>query len=1273
MAVHQSKEEEDKGYRDKFLKESIDKYLPQLIPGAAQEVSEESIAQVMGSMVNDLKNMDPKKMPYTTCKHGLMTMYLLAQWEPYKNLPLETTKDKREEICADIHKMFSMHLLSDPRFWKPMMDLANREQAYEKYLSKKTEIDLLFLTIKAIGIDPVVKMLVEGINYNFEEALPTHQMNEQPIDDEMPFNFDDELFNSYYWELQAVPHPGHREQLHWADSSTQVLPTCHIHTNAYNERLSSDFEPRVEREDEDWVYETHCVYCYVSARQQRNEGYRVQAVHKFDDPDYLTLAAQMNLQYKDGKWLIPTHQDTALIPVQQMNEKDDWDKPPPVQNRYESASYFQLLTGGNVNRRNDFKSWFSKQMEPTQQGHKLELQAGDYPYDWDNYPKTNAGTPHHGPGPETTPTHQSGTVAANPTASPPAPQPMNTTQRQEEQVVTNPSATEATITGTFGDNTAHEIPALTQSTSVAKPGSKDDPYPDQGMGQILSRVYEVDTITWSYNDATGDFIWSGYLPDLLLAIPNIIEKLDRFEFLRASCRLTFRLNGVIMHFGCLMLTYCPHYNSSSNVQRYFQTAYTASNLGAHLLSPNTNMTMDIEIPWVTPARYQRLEDVSSEPGFCGYVAAHVLAPLTLEGASSTPELKITVYAQFVLPEPAGLGLRVDTTQKRNILIKYKQYLKKKASEKRGTSKEDEDFEMLLDLLPSHQMSEQDTKSEKKTQSSKYAKKAKQQTESFLAPIAAEATEILGFLSEFKGALMDKPTDLAPVQKVLITPQSGLALADGLDQCEPLSLIPENKVAYDPIGQFGQKKDYNLFNNYKLRPSLIALGTWTASNNPGDRLLNLPLCPMAVHWYNTVVPGKDPKKDKDTTYVNFDMTNWANLAQFFKYWHGGTKFAFYIWASKFTSGRLTLKWLPNPTYNSAIANNVFGDVIFHQIDMTGDTVYTFTIPWLQNRFWERVPDIREVEIGNITAWDGINGQLVVEVSSPLTISNSGKTPIVYFGVFWSGAEDFVVQVPKQPPDYLDGSINGFRAKQTKHVEKDAKMKALEKKLDALIPTHQSNDCTKAVDVMLLFTDNVFPPMVPATMSAEKFVSMGETPESWTQLFRRFTLAKKETLSGASSYASKYDPFGDNLDDVWPLARALRAFHFKKGSFRVKALYKYGTATVEMSAGNNYANDSTDQDLYAIRGQTWTLTSIRPWIEFQIPFYYQYDMVCNSNYPNEHSVFPGAIIRMVNYTSSTTNFTGELWWYVSLGDDFSLGWPAAPVPLKYLVPPSTKKTA
>lgn len=1043
-------------------------------------------------------------------------------------------------------------------------------------------------------------------------------------------------------------------------------------------------------------------------------------------------------------------------------------------------------------------------------------------------------------------------------------EPKETTTLMDKQQVTNPQATDSTETVTFGDNTGKEEPGvlLDESVDIYK---GTDPYPDQGLRQMLSREYVVANFNWAGTSTAGAQLQQVSFPGALFSVPQIKEKLDFFQFFRADTIVTLRLNGSQMHYGALQVAWIPHYKDG-NTLNYEQSIYTLANLNTSILSPNTSTTVQIKIPYVAPSDYWNMKDDPSTTasGFFGIVFIHVLSPLRLTTDGTTPTLNVTVFAHFENPEPAGIAVRdvgsltallqaeaqlnlppvfdenvqdktksPKETQNRKRLwlleslaseglfdlsildnpdekteealktaVMSYLYLRKVRDEQSREEKPDllkhvfktlnpdvtqvklsdhdsklmeaqaaepssiqtkiaagawsaqdhalrlqalqetleEDRRKLQDLElemlvrkeaqraslylnpgPSSRVVpgvsadlmeaqsgrgrrqktsgrrdrattdddqidlEQDMKSELKTTSDKFAKNIKKSMTSVTRDVSNLA--IGGFsdvLDMGLGFLMDKPIDVQAVTKIRPDSNSGLALGNGLDQVEQLGIVPNNLVVND-YKVYKESKDYNLFENYKMLPGLVLLGQFDASATVNSRVFVHPVTPTRTAW--ELAAGEN----------RFYTTHISNLASFFGYWTGSMKYHILFFTSKFISGRVTMKWIPDPTYNAAITNADFGNSLGHTIDITGDTSYSFTIPWMQQKPWQKVPTPTVASDPSVSTWLGFNGQIALYITNPLVVGQVTGTASVGYALYCSGGPDFRVARPMELwTGYHDGSLAPSLMKKLlrEKKEKDRKKNSKEEADDFHIVDRQSNSVIKrtsssvkmvaqasgpsggpsGVDSVTLSVnpraifEKPFPTLVPTTVTVRKDLTMGEEITSWQELARRYTRIEETEPSVANAYLIQRDDFliDQTLAQAQFWQRINRTFHYRRGSLRYKVhAVRWDTsitAHLNMIARNDSNEDGLRMDLgYGAEGACTSDTQIKSFLEFQLPFYLDMEMACSTNYPEEIVNYP----KMWTYVSpKQTNVAGpwafiyEVW--ISVGDDWTWGWPSVPMP-------------
>lgn len=989
-------------------------------------------------------------------------------------------------------------------------------------------------------------------------------------------------------------------------------------------------------------------------------------------------------------------------------------------------------------------------------------------------------------------------------------EPKSTTIKAENQEVTNPQDSEVTPTVTHGDNVGKEQPGLLLTANVSPLSEGIDPYPSQGLEQVLGRQYLVDTFTWASTDAMASLKRTCSFPGLLYVVANIREKLDHYQFMRAGVEVTVRLNGTSFHQGALQIAWCPHYNSaaiSGNNILYEQSLETLSNCPHSILSANTNATVSFTIPYIAPSRFWNLKDSPSNglqaDGWMGKVWFSVLAPLLLSGTGSTPSLTVNVFARFVDIQVSGATLRDASMENRELtkeelIAKLKELTSKEVMSKinggkacssalitkerkmpdgakclKVLKKIDElvnkkvgpDYSCVVmfchkensgqlkeklqkflngghqtpDLKPQRKVDPKaflveeisqavssrfktGKKKPVKTRGTRYAREddedeemdlktefadmgkqvatgLKKSIKKSVVDISSLGIDALGgLLDSGLGFLADKPTDNAPPIKIVNDLFTNITNCDGLDGGVKLAVSPTNSVSNDP-SLYGQTRDYCRFENYKMLPGIIAWGTWAAADAQEHREFVIPVNPQICN--SLTLSGSD---------VLFYLPHIGNLASFFKYWRGSMKYHLIIFTNKYTTGRLVIKHIPDPTYNSAIANAVFGDTFSHQIDVTGDTSYSFTIPYLAQTSWLRTSDPLTVNTNPVTTWGFANGQIAAYVMAPLANGQSTVTPQANWVLYASGGPDFEVACPTNPgAAYGDGTglltLSDKEKEINEKVEQEFEKINSEAKQPKIVQYGNKNKACSAMTSPLTGVDlslnpralfeQPFPTLVETKVTIPQKVSMGEEVTSWTQLMRRMSLYMySTTVTISAGINSKIYPWsyvtGRLVDNhgVAPgivqngycqFSRAMRTFHYRRGSIRCKVqIFSQVTDTTDpvdiylIIAPGNVADVTSlafgTPEAYG-EGIVMQQCSNRRAVEAEVPFYCPLDMVCNAVFFGETDV-PMILLQVNDHTSSSANKC-SIRWFIGAGDDWSMGWPMTPVVVAHLFAPEESK--
>jgi len=643
---------------------------------------------------------------------------------------------------------------------------------------------------------------------------------------------------------------------------------------------------------------------------------------------------------------------------------------------------------------------------------------------------------------------------------------------------------------------------------------------------------------------------------------------------------------------------------------------------------------EVEIPWIAPSKYLNLSCLSTatnpNEGFIGRVEIFNLAPLRLVADGTVPTMEVSVYAWFTEPECAGMGLRTGGLVEKEAQM----------SGKGGKS-------------------EQSAKTNAQSIGEEFAQKSKTVVKKTVMDLSSVATGSLkSFLDMGLGMLFDKPTSKQMIMKIQRSgDNSGFSLMNGADNCEVIGASVENRVSTE-TSVYIKKKDYNLFENYKGLPSLIKYGSWDGTQIRGYKIMEIPQDPSYV-WAQTI-----------STTRYYSLSHLANYASNFHFWKGSINYCLMLFTSKFISGRIVIKWIPDPTWTSSVANDQFGDTVSHVVDFTGDTVYKFSIPYLRQSEWLKVNNLQDgTDTSPATIWKGRNGQFVVSVLNPLNLGASTGTASVYYALWVSGGADFTCARPQSMlTTYVDGTVatlNSEEGKQGKEEEFVVVPRHMVKKGTSMKIAQMSGpDLTTAgMDVRAIF-DTPFPSLIPTKVSVKSGISMGEDITSWSELLRRYTLLTSLSGSSGVAYSNTIDPWDIGINKINPMQRALRTFHFRRGSFRFKLMSTKDSApwSIKVENMNSYTGFNNDgfNGYHVVKMDS--VNSSR-FVERQVPFYWDYDFHCSCNFydASAAAIFDERLdkpkTRIVANIETAATFAAEL--YCSVGDDWTMGWPVTPV--------------
>lgn len=721
----------------------------------------------------------------------------------------------------------------------------------------------------------------------------------------------------------------------------------------------------------------------------------------------------------------------------------------------------------------------------------------------------------------------------------------NSINREEAQEHRAPIDTSIAITS-FGDDVAKAVDTLPLSAGGIL---FHDPYPDQNLSTVLSRVYRVAEPFWTGSQTFGNTLVTLRFPQALFQERNISEKLHKFQFFRADVKISVRINGTAFSYGRLLVAWLPGVDSipGPSIQRLSQNPHV-------IVSANTNETQEFTIPYVSAYQYLNLGyysgNITTYRGFIGCVQIHVLNPLRSNNTLEIAPMQVSVYASFVDPKVAG-----PTTTIYNLTTATTV-----TSQAKPTSQE----------------------AQKQNNQDSLVGPTARALGTYLRTIPIVGPLMSGICNGLQFMGFDKPSSIALRQFTDLNMARGFAHGDGMDFCNKISLHADNQVS-NSVDVYRQGRDEMDFSILLSIPTLLTITPITANMVPGFIFSRIPVNPC----YGP--PGT----------VTSEPTRLAFISNYFTYWRGSMNFAVQISAGSFSSCRLRVSWHPNYDDLPVDLADGEGDYISHVIDITGDTLYKFSIPYLQSALYQRTSLPSQA-----AAIDTTNGVLMFSVVNPLRTIDSVVTNAIYVNIWSAAGPGFELALPRVPP-WLVLSQYSMREE---------------------------------------FLKNDFEPLIPAVEVYMDGVMMGEKITSLRTLLHRYSDFTFPTNRAATILTST-----SIHRDI------MQMFLFSRGSVRIREVKTQQTTQPQNYMNHHFpiASNPLNAGYACFSGMNYSVYDYKPGLETEIPYYSRYIMAYISSVTRfgQTTPFQPLSISIDALSDTSRRF------FIAWGDDFTVGWARA----------------
>nr|DAZ87925.1 TPA_asm: hypothetical protein [Phagomor virus 6] len=741
-------------------------------------------------------------------------------------------------------------------------------------------------------------------------------------------------------------------------------------------------------------------------------------------------------------------------------------------------------------------------------------------------------------------------------------------------------------------------------------------YGTQTLQEFIERPYLVKQINWKTTDA--GVVESLEFPTELFNVRSLSEKLTCFRYLRADLEISIRVNASKFHYGKLMAAWKPMalnglIDWEKKTDNAYQNVISSSGFQHIFISPTSNEVQTLVLPYAIPPLYIDLADWASKSAApnvrynLGILEFHVLAPLRCSG--KVPDVDISVFARFCnvqlegyVGEPFSVNVYDPTAYtKSTAKVDIKGYMNLFGGS--FTKKEPKSDRVNR---PIAQVGNPEAN-----------RKASGGLSSVLiggAALIGSITSAATLVSKLAGFTMDKPVS-TETPKNVIERYSEFSLTKGVSNAMFLAADPDNRVG-NITDWMGSQESHQNIAEYAGRYGILHFNTIKVTDTAGCQYCAFPVCPATIPYYTS---GAAPNP-VDTFIYNTPLSFMASM---FTWWRGSIKYRIQVVASAFHACRLRISWQPVlPT--STVRNQLLeyeSNVISHVLDISTDTEFEFTIPYLND----------DPALGIQTGAQNCNGYIVISLINTLTHAVD-PVPDVDFILWVAGGDD--MEFFRPCTKLLSNTGYGYK----KPAER------------ALAQVNQAVDSDR--------TDET---LAPAQINVLNNMICGERIINVSDVVKRPCVFAKGLIEDKNSYNRTMSPF--SLTDTKTLtytpflAYLMGGFRFWRGSFICNVIKSNAATYFAVNRVRNRTGDKLNDlsfiastDVWKYFGQSIVyspLSSLAP-CEVAMP-YYSCMLFQPTNYLGFYCSSDG--VPYVTYVGKAKN--EEDLFTISAGDDFSLG--------------------
>lgn len=465
---------------------------------------------------------------------------------------------------------------------------------------------------------------------------------------------------------------------------------------------------------------------------------------------------------------------------------------------------------------------------------------------------------------------------------------------------------------------AHSAPTTTSVHADAKmhtliesssPSIKalDDGFSDSAdIQQFLARKVKIATSVWNVNEHLDltIFPWEAFIKNFAVE-----RKLDNYGLVKGDLMITITINGTPFHVGMALASYLYLNDDNSDfLVGGISHLVTRSQRPHVYLNPTTSVGGCICVPFFHPLNYIDLVKETYGLRDIGRLDIDSLTILKQLNAG-TDRVTVTVFAQLLNAKLAAPTSN-EVAHSMEVPIHPMFQLQAQSDEYEddgvisGPASTIASVAGQLSLIPAIRP---------------------------LAIATQMAANGIGGMARFFG--FSKPTDVCSVKIVRNSPCTDLALCEGFDYSQKLTVTAKQELSIDP-GVVGLNETDEMSLSFLTRKeSLFSIFEWSTSDLVGSTILALAVTPMVEHRIQV-----GPDNEVTPTSLSF-------ASRMFEAWSGSLTYRFQFIASQYHRGRIAIVYNPKGSLGNVFSfNECFSTIV----DLSEGRDFSITVPYMQGR-------------------------------------------------------------------------------------------------------------------------------------------------------------------------------------------------------------------------------------------------------------------------------------------------------------------------------------